>query len=98
MRCVRTWRYKLIRNYQPGWPVLFSGAVTQRYGSDLLVKHFARPRPSEELYDLVNDPGETRNLSADPGHEIVKDEMSDRLGDWMSRAQRSAPARTNPRA
>jgi hypothetical protein len=36
------------------------------------------------LYDLVNDPGETRNLIDDPGHEVVKDELGDRLGDWMA--------------
>ena len=63
MRCVRTWRYKLIRNYQPGWPVLVSGAVAQRYGEAFLVEHFARPRPAEELYDLVNDPAERGTLS-----------------------------------
>ena len=84
MRCVRTWRYKYIRNYQPGWPAPVSGAVAQRYGPDFLVKHFARPRPAEELYDLVNDPAEMKNLIDDPGHEVVKDEMSDRLNDWMS--------------
>lgn len=83
-RCVRTWRYKLIRNYQPGWPVLVSGAVAQRYGDAFLIQHFARPRPAEELYDLVNDPAETRNLIDDPGHQVVKDELGDRLGDWMA--------------
>lgn len=83
-RCVRTWRYKLIRNYQPGWPVQVSGAVAQRYGGDFLVEQLARPRPPEELYDLVNDPAEVRNLVEDPGHSVVRDELSDRLGDWMS--------------
>ncbi len=56
MRCVRTWRYKLIRNYQPGWPAPVTGSVVQRYGPAFIVEHFARPRPVEELYDLVNDP------------------------------------------
>lgn len=84
VRCVRTWRYKLIRNYQPGWPVQVSGAVAQRYGEAFLVRHFARPRPAEELYDLVNDPGEMRNLIDDPGHQVVRDELRDRLGDWMA--------------
>ena len=83
MRCVRTWRYKLIRNYQPGWPVQVGGAVAQRYGDAFLVEHFAHPRPGEELYDLVNDPAESRNLIEDPGHQIVKEELGDRLGDWM---------------
>jgi arylsulfatase A-like enzyme len=84
MRCVRTWRYKYIRNYQPGWPVQVSGPVAQRYGAEFLVEHFAKPRPAEELYDLVTDPAEMRNLIEDPGHEVVKDELADRLGDWMA--------------
>ena len=70
-----------------------SGAVAQRYGPDFLVKHFAKPRPAEELYDLVNDPAETRNLIEDPGHEVVKEELSDRLSDWMATAERPPPAR-----
>lgn len=84
MRCVRTWRYKYIRNYQPGWPAQVGGAVAQRYGAAFLVEHFARPRPAEELYDLVNDPAETRNLIDDPSYAVVKDELADRLGDWMA--------------
>lgn len=84
MRSVRTWRYKFIRNYQPGWPVGVSGAVAQRYGETFLIKHFARPRPAEELYDLVSDPGETRNLIDDPDHQLVREELGDRLGDWMA--------------
>jgi arylsulfatase A-like enzyme len=84
MRCVRTWRYKYIRNYLPGWPVQISGAVAQRYGAEFLVERFAKSRPAEELYDLVNDPAEMKNLIDDPGHEVVKDELADRLGDWMA--------------
>lgn len=84
VRCVRTWRYKLIRNYQPGWPAPISDAVAQRFGEAFLVEHFGRPRPAEELYDLVNDPAETRNLIDDPGHAMVKEELGDRLGNWMT--------------
>ncbi len=37
----------------------------------------------DELYDLANDPGETRNLYAQPQHADVRDQLQARLTDWM---------------
>jgi hypothetical protein len=37
----------------------------------------------EQLYDLVLDPAEGRNLANDPAHERILSELSDRLTDWM---------------
>jgi arylsulfatase A-like enzyme len=37
----------------------------------------------EELYDLQDDPQETRSLAGDPGHAAVKAELRGRLGQWM---------------
>jgi N-sulfoglucosamine sulfohydrolase len=37
----------------------------------------------EELYDLVLDPNEGRNLAADPAHSAVLDELRARLKQWM---------------
>jgi uncharacterized sulfatase len=36
-------------------------------------------RPSEELYDLRQDPDQTKNLAADPALASVKQELADRL-------------------
>ena len=36
-----------------------------------------------ELYDLQEDPGEVRNLWADPAHATVRQEMADLLLDRM---------------
>jgi arylsulfatase A-like enzyme len=41
------------------------------------------PGHGGELYDLASDPGETRNLFADPAHRTVVAEMKERLLDWM---------------
>ena len=36
-----------------------------------------------ELYDLAQDPGETRNLFADPARQNTVREMKDRLLEWL---------------
>jgi len=84
MRCIRTWQYKYIRNWQPGWPVQLGGAIAQRYGEAFIVEHFGRPRPAEELYDLQDDPWELHNLAGLEEHQELRQELEGRLGDWMS--------------
>ncbi len=84
MRCIRTWQFKYIRNWQPGWPVQLGGAIAQRYGEAFVVEHFGRPRSAEELYDLQDDPWELHNLAGMEQHQDVRQELEGRLGDWMS--------------
>jgi N-sulfoglucosamine sulfohydrolase len=40
-------------------------------------------RPAEELYDLRIDPGETKNVAADPAYADTKATLSKRLSSWM---------------
>jgi len=40
-------------------------------------------RPAEELYDVENDPWETRNLADDPGCAQIKKRLQKALTDWM---------------
>lgn len=40
---------------------------------------------TEYLYNLREDPGETKNLSADPASQSRKREMSDALEAWLKR-------------
>ena len=40
-------------------------------------------RPAEELYDLVNDPGEQLNLSENPQYAAIRDAMRKKLACWM---------------
>jgi choline-sulfatase len=37
------------------------------------------PGPSQRLFDLVDDPGETRDLSADPRPQAVKNDLLNRM-------------------
>jgi arylsulfatase A-like enzyme len=37
----------------------------------------------DELYDLKNDPGETRNLYNDPGHRDLRERLQQKLTSWQ---------------
>ena len=51
----------------------FAKAMTEKY----------QHRPSEELYDVVNDPHCLKNLADDPELAAIKSELSAQLSDWM---------------
>jgi arylsulfatase A-like enzyme len=97
IRCVRTQRYKYIRNFLPDRPHL----QPNRYkdGKDILIalraaheagtldatqaQLFAPTRPAEELYDLANDPHELTNLAADPAHRDTLVALRTQLDEWI---------------
>jgi arylsulfatase A-like enzyme len=83
-RAVRTLRYKYIRRYvdQPG-PVLPN--CDDSPSKDVWLGHSWQSReiPSEQLYDLIFDPNEARNLVERPGYRPVLLEMRGRLDRWM---------------
>ena len=82
-RAVRTERCKYIRRYDDGAPVLAN--VDDSATKDVLIElgWFDRPADPEQLYDLVSDPHEMRNLAAEPGRRAVLDELRARLDAWM---------------
>ncbi len=49
-----------------------------------------------ELYDLANDPGETRNLWDDPAHAAIQARLLKRLADRMAWTADPLPERTAP--
>jgi uncharacterized sulfatase len=44
---------------------------------------WAEQKPREELYDIVDDPWETRNLADDPEMQTVLDDLRGKLDNWI---------------
>ncbi len=99
IRCIRTRRHKLIRNYHPDRPYMqFNGYKKLQYPLWTLMpllaargelspaqQSFLEPtRPPEELYDLEADPHELHNLAGDPAHEGVRSRLAERLEAWIA--------------
>ena len=98
IRCVRTKRFKYIRNFYPDrpytqfnaykklqYPVLTLMEVLHKQGKlTPEQERFMSPtRPEEELYDLENDPYELHNLAGDPRYQDVLRELRGALERWM---------------
>lgn len=45
----------------------------------------------DELYDLVNDPWELRNVAAQPEHKDILAELRLRLADWSIQTEDARP-------
>ena len=101
MRCVRTDRYKYIRNFYPHrshtQPNRYKDGkkimVTMRelFAAGKLDTHQARQflacRPVEELYDLQSDPDELNNLAESADHQHMLKKLCGKLTDWMKRTR-----------
>jgi arylsulfatase A-like enzyme len=84
MRAVRTQRWKYIRRFDHHLgPVLPN--CDDSLSKDVLIRHGwkERPRPLEQLYDLIFDPNEACNMANDLSVALVLEEMRTRLDDWM---------------
>jgi N-sulfoglucosamine sulfohydrolase len=98
IRCVRTRRFKYIRNFFPERPYTQQNVYKDVNYVTLAVMRqlqeagklsgppsaFLAPRrPPEELYDLAADPHETRNLADDPKYRRTLEEMRAILDRWI---------------
>lgn len=79
VRAIRTRRFKLILNLNPGLPVATGNSFTELVGYDVLTPIYNTPRPFEELYDLENDPCELANLADDARYAEIKADLKARL-------------------
>jgi len=96
VRSVRKGKYKYMRNYQPFNPDALHNNFRYRSLAYLewremydlgvlneIQEHFFKPRPPEELFDIEEDPYETRNLAKDPALRETLHEMRELLVDWV---------------
>lgn len=103
IRCVRTEKYKYIRNFYPErpytqfnaykkhqYPVLTLMQVLYKQGklTPVQAKFMGSDRPAEELYDLEKDPYEINNLVNDPGHKDILAGLRSKLNTWLEEADR----------
>lgn len=101
LRCVRTQRYKYIRNYLPNRPYLQPNAYKDNKEIILRMRElFAAgrlnaaqslimrtQRPPEELYDLQADPWELHNLAGAAAQRQTLQQLRSRLDEWVDRTQ-----------
>jgi arylsulfatase A-like enzyme len=97
IRCVRSKKFKYIRNYNPEngyrecWyvqhnrPMLAAIHELERLGeltpAQKLILKKVKPR--EELYNTENDPDEVNNLAEDPKHVKTLNKLSRQLDRWI---------------
>jgi arylsulfatase A-like enzyme len=101
IRCVRTARYKLIRNYMPerpytqhndyierSYPTL--GAMKELHAAGKLkgaeLLFMAGRKPPVELYEVEADPHEVRNLAESPAHQQELKKLNGKLDEWLRMA------------
>jgi hypothetical protein len=85
MRGVRTRQYKYIHYFEKSTHHPVPGDIVNE-GAGRELGRVARSA-NEELYDLVQDPGETRNLAEDDAHRSTLAAMRARLSVWMRDTQ-----------
>jgi len=89
VRCIRTGRYKYIRRFQEDRTTPVPSNIDDCPSKDLWIEagYLSEPVTHEELYDLLRDPLETRNLSEDPRYQEVREDLRFRLETWMRETQ-----------
>jgi N-sulfoglucosamine sulfohydrolase len=108
-RALRSLKHKYIRNDYPDLPATppadvgrsptFKAMQRLRAQGKLNENQmvcFKRPRPTEELYDVINDPHELHNLSQNPKYTYVLRELRQALHDWSKRTDFRIPTVRTP--
>lgn len=86
LRCIRTERHKLIRNFVPrrlfATPVDVSVSVSSRWPATAYLVT-SEECPAVQLFDLEKDPNEFQNVAEEAGYAKVRTELDDRLWAWL---------------
>ena len=84
-RAVRTRRWKYIRRFDEEMTTPILPNCDESEAKDVWLAHGWRDRPveGEQLYDVVFDPNESRNLAGDSRFERTLVKMRTRLQRWM---------------
>lgn len=105
-RLVRRGDYVYLRNAAPdlphfaainlhvGYPAFVDLVELRRSGEPMSPEQrdvFLMPRPSEQLFDLREDPTQVRNLIEDPGHGAVAVELRELMDRWQQETGDSVP-------
>jgi N-sulfoglucosamine sulfohydrolase len=113
IRCVRSQRYKYIRNYYPDqpytqfnaykklqYPMLTLMQVLHKEGklTEDQAKFMASSRPREELYDLQQDAHELHNLGDDPKSRRILHEHAAKLDEWIQATADKGETPEDPQA
>jgi arylsulfatase A-like enzyme len=88
IRAVRTDRYKLIRNFEPGPGLQVAADILQTRTTAVMREQLrAWPRPEIELYDLQDDPWERENLAEERAFRRIRNELEALLDAWLVETQ-----------
>jgi N-sulfoglucosamine sulfohydrolase len=93
MRMIRTGKYKLIKNLTPALEFPFASDLHASPSWQSVLERGLPPigerpveaylhRPALELYDLEQDPGETRNLAGEESRRSTVETLERRLLEW----------------
>lgn len=95
-RCARSDKFKLIYNCtphgavapvdskeNPGWKQMVAANTEGKLAPEFVNTYFTSPRPTFELYDLENDPGELHNLSGNPKFKDIEHDLKRALTEKM---------------
>lgn len=97
-RAVRSKKFKYIKNFNNGLSILecsteYRKARLPHYNTISILDNYNKlnemqktlvtPLPLEELYDLENDPFETKNLAYDENYQDVRQKMETVLTNWL---------------
>lgn len=108
-RAIRTKQFKYIQNFYPDLPntppadafrsMTYQAMLKLKSENKLneaQLRCFQVPRPEEELYDILQDPNELKNLALDPEYQNELSQLSELLNTYRSKTNDYLPEARTP--